>query len=127
MPRKDGGASSIERTSSAMESSRNGGRPAKSSNKITPSAQMSVRGSTSRAERICSGDMYSGEPIIAKSWVSAKLVALSVVALETPKSRIFTTRDPSGKVAKNRFAGFKSRCTMPDLCASAMASLACST
>jgi hypothetical protein len=35
----------------------NGTRPDTSSNKITPSDQMSARASTVRDDRICSGDM----------------------------------------------------------------------
>ena len=44
-------------TSSVIVSAWNAGRPVISSNRIIPSAQRSVRASTSLGERICSGDM----------------------------------------------------------------------
>jgi hypothetical protein len=43
--------------SSGNDSPVNGGRPVKSSYKMAPSDQMSVRASTLLADRICSGDM----------------------------------------------------------------------
>ncbi len=55
------------------------------------------------------------------------LSAPSLVSFEIPKSRTFTQGTPSTLCVRNRFAGFRSRCTMPRLCASASASQAWST
>jgi hypothetical protein len=46
------------------------------------------------------------------------------MVFEMPKSRTFTERLPSALRVKNRFSGFRSRCTMPRACASATASIA---
>ncbi len=51
---------------------------------MTPSDQMSVRASTVRAERICSGDMYEGEPSTA--WVLVISRSALPSTLEMPKS-----------------------------------------
>ena len=56
--RREGGASLATLiASSVTDPARNAGRPAISSNRMTPRAQMSVPASTSLEERICSGDM----------------------------------------------------------------------
>src|SRR5689334_17268905 len=78
--------------SSGRLAPRKGAVPAKSSYKITPIAQISVRSSTSRDEFICSGDMYLGDPstfavVVMPASDSEKLCALT---LETPKSRTLT-------------------------------------
>ena len=52
--------------SPATVSARNGGRAVSTSCRQTPSDQMSVRKSTRLALRICSGDMYVGEPNVAR-------------------------------------------------------------
>jgi len=52
-----GSASATRRKVCVSVSAMNGGRPARSSYRITPSAQMSQRVSTSLLERSCSGDM----------------------------------------------------------------------
>ena len=54
-----------------------------------------MRASTSREERICSGDMYEGEPMIAVVFVSAKSSAPET--FEIPKSSTFTDGEPSGR------------------------------
>ena len=48
------------------------------------------------------------------------------VTFEIPKSSTLTDNEPSARRMTNRLAGFRSRCTMPSPCASAMASHACS-
>ena len=65
----------------------NGGEPAISSCKIVPSAQISVRASTLRADRICSGDMYSGEPMTAEVLVSDGFCSLMPTTFEDPGNR----------------------------------------
>ena len=66
--------------------------------KITPKDQMSVRVSTSLAERICSGDMYKGEPIKTEVRVSESSDALPPRSdFEMPKSSTFTMRVPSAR------------------------------
>ncbi len=95
---------------------------------MAPSDQMSARVSTSLAERICSGAMYSGEPIRAAVLVSdSSSTELPVSAFEMPKSSTFTRREPSARRARNKLPGFRSRCTTPAACASAKASMACKT
>ncbi|MFO0626086.1 MAG: hypothetical protein U0325_10755 [Polyangiales bacterium] len=72
-------------TVAASEWRRNSRRPTVTSQSTTPAAQMSVRRST-RASRICSGDMYAtlplSSPVAVRSdaWVSDRA---------TPKSTIF--------------------------------------
>lgn len=57
-PRIEGiGFVAILIASSVNVSAKNGVRPASSSKRMTPSAQMSVRESTSLEDCICSGDM----------------------------------------------------------------------
>jgi hypothetical protein len=93
-----------------------------------PSDQMSVRLSTLLLLRICSGEIYCGEPITAEvavrlGWIAAS----SLVAFEIPKSSTLTSAEPTLRCVRKRFAGFRSRCTIPSACASAIASHACST
>jgi hypothetical protein len=82
---------------------------------------MSVRVSTFRASRTCSGDMYIGDPSVLPVVVTLRGPS-SATAFDTPKSSTFTSPDPSVRRVRKRFAGFKSRCTMPRACASATAS-----
>ena len=110
--------------SSVIDSASNGCRPSTSSYRITPIAQMSVRASTSRALRSCSGDMYAGEPITVAVLVSEKSSASAALAM--PKSSTFTLGEPSARTVRNRFAGLRSRWMMPMAWASAIASAACS-
>ncbi len=96
---------------------------------MTPRAQMSERASAALALRTCSGDMYPGEPMtsplaVSISWAPA---VLNSVIFEMPKSRTFTSGEPSRRRVTKRFEGFRSRCTMPVACASASASQACRT
>ena len=91
---------------------------------------MSVRASTSRAS-ICSGAMYCGVPTTVCAPVSAATVAcspivalgagitpeLAEVSLARPKSSSFTPCFVS-----RMLAGFRSRWTMPFLCAAWSAS-----
>ena len=53
----DGSSITTLTASSVIVLALNGNRPVTASYRITPSAQMSLRASTSRAERRCSGDM----------------------------------------------------------------------
>ncbi len=98
---------------------------------MPPSDQRSARPSTSRADFICSGAMYSGDPSTVAVWVSDIPSPLSPpsgpVVLEMPKSSTFTQLDPSAARVSRRFAGLRSRWTMPAPWASAMASQASST
>jgi hypothetical protein len=57
----------------------------------------------------CSGDMYPGVPTIT-SLVS---VPPESASRETPKSRIFQMGEAFICCARNRFCGFRSRCTTP--------------
>ena len=56
--------------------------------------------------RSCSGDMYGGEPSID---VVGATELLPPVILEMPKSSTLTMRLPSGRRAKNRLPGLRSR------------------
>ena len=58
---------------------------------------MSARESTLREDLICSGDMYSGEPMIADVLVSDMSALLSPVGsvFEIPKSRTLSVVPPS--------------------------------
>ncbi len=89
---------------------------------MTPSDQTSLRASTSFALFTCSGDMYPGEPMRDPSAV--RLCASTPVAgaFEMPKSSTFTSTESSMRRVAKRFAGLRSRCTMPSACASATAS-----
>ena len=83
----------------------NGGRPVKSSYRSAPSDHTSVRLSTSRVPRTCSGDMYAGVPSTPPSHVRR---VSAVVSSAMPKSRTLIV--PS--VHRNRFDGLRSRWTM---------------
>src|SRR5580692_8278616 len=55
---------------------------------MTPSDHWSVDASTSRADFICSGDMYSGEPsitedLVRETWLSVRALALEI-AMDDP-------------------------------------------
>ena len=90
---------------------------------MIPSDQMSVRESTVFDDCICSGDMYCGEPSTAEVFViDGAAIEPIVLSLEMPKSSTFTERSPSASRTVKRFAGLRSRCTMPAACASASAS-----
>ncbi len=70
--------------------------------------------------------MYPGEPMTVE--VRVTIWSRSVIGIfEMPKSSTFTVGRPDGRVARNRFAGLRSRWTMPSECASATASHASST
>ncbi len=84
---------------------------------------MSLRASTSAAERICSGDMYSAEPMPT----SVAVMRVSSSSFEMPKSSTLITASPLRFRARKRFAGLRSRWTMPSPCASATAAHACCT
>src|SRR5260221_365741 len=62
---------------------------------MTPTDHTSLRASTSLAERICSGDMKYGEPIMVEVLVIAPPPSLSELALEMPKSSTLTSGPPS--------------------------------
>ena len=83
--------------SCGIVSASNGTRPVTSSYSTQPTAQMSARGSTSLALASCSGDMYSGEPIIELVWVKsgAAISCVGDTVLEMPKSSTFTSGEPS--------------------------------
>ena len=104
----------------------NGGVPDRSSCRMAPSDQMSARTSTSRVFFSCSGDMYWGEPMTVSLPVSriSRRAVRREVTFEMPKSSTLIHGVPSARREKKRFAGFRSRCTMPSVCASAIASLA---
>ena len=89
---------------------------------------MSARASTSGEAIICSGDMYWGEPTVARGWVRRKLPLWAAsLSLEMPKSSTFTSGVPSGRRVRNRLAGLRSRWTIPLAWASASPSQACRT
>src|SRR5713101_10168606 len=90
----------------------NGGEPAKSSWRMTPSDQISDLGSIVLGFRTCSGDMYCGDPTSAFVFVQRARDADfgSVgITLEIPKSSTLMRTDPSGRRTRKRFAGFRSR------------------
>ena len=95
-----------------------GRRPVNISNRMTPSAQRSLRASAA-PPLSTSGAMYATVPTIMPGSVSDTAVAVaspaSAVRFARPKSRIFTL--PSGAIAT--FALFRSRCTTPRWCACA--------
>ena len=98
-------------------SASNGRVPSISSNSTAPSDHTSVRASTVRAERICSGDMYAGVPSIDWVWVSDTSVLFAT--FEMPKSSSFTSGVPSPRQVTKKFDGLTSRWTMPRAWASA--------
>jgi hypothetical protein len=67
---------------------------------------MSVRASTSFAQRTCSGDMYCGVPSGATAWVIDASSDASCFAM--PKSSTFTILSPPIS-ARKRFDGLMSR------------------
>ena len=83
---------------SGIEVALNGSSPSSNSYKITASDQMSVLASTSLVDRICSGDIYRGEPIIEEVRVSEGSVpsATAKVFFEIPKSSTLILLEPSG-------------------------------
>jgi len=92
----------------------NGVVPVSNSYSRTPSAQMSLRVSTSTPERsACSGLMYIGVPM---SWWKPVLSVRSVreppMAFATPKSMILGTAAPSMTVTR-MFEGLRSRWMIP--------------
>jgi len=89
--------------------------PSSSSYITVPSDQMSLRASTARADRSCSGDMYAGVPSIDCVCVSERSDPFA--DFEMPKSSTFTIADWSGRKDTNRFVGFTSRWTIPCSCA----------
>ena len=110
---------------SENESASNGLRPSTSSYSTVPSDHMSVRPSTARADRICSGDMYAGVP--SSDCVCVRRMSVPIDDFEIPKSSTLISAVPSGRHVTNRFAGLTSRWTMPIACASASASQVWST
>ena len=102
--------------------------PVSSSYSTQPNAKMSVRASTSRPS-ICSGAMYCGVPTTVWAPVSAATVACSAEescgerplpdapSFARPKSSSFTPC-----LVSRMFAGFRSRWTIPFLCAAVSAS-----
>lgn len=99
-----GSLSAIFMHSAGAFSPANAGSPVSISYKIAPSAQTSVRSSTSFVERICSGDMYPGEPMMA----AVRVIAAPSI-LEIPKSSSLTHGVPSERVTTYTFDGFRSR------------------
>ncbi len=92
---------------------------------MTPSAQMSVRASTLRGERICSGDMYEGEPstvcvlVISRSAAPRHLGDAEVEQLDAGRA---VGAGGEEEVGGLEVAVDDARCA----CASASASQACS-
>src|SRR5258708_40375712 len=88
---------------SGNDSPLSGTLPAMSSYKITPSDQISVRESTSRDDGMCSGDMQSGDPIIAAVFV--RLIPgperATPFNFELPKSRTLIELMSPGRRMQN--------------------------
>jgi hypothetical protein len=63
--------------------------------------------------------MYSGVPIGTPLTVCTED---SISSLAMPKSSSLGTVSPLGSQARNRFCGFRSRCTTPAACAASSAS-----
>ena len=115
---RNGGSAMTDASSPATLSAMNGSLPVRSSNSATPSDQMSLRASTFFELRICSGDMYVGEPKTACVSVRRGSGEPSLcAAFEMPKSSTFTRAVPSARWVRKKFEGFRSRCTMPSACA----------
>jgi hypothetical protein len=58
--------------------------------------------------------MYLGDPIAVRLLVNSALdSAASTRSLDTPKSSTLMSGRPSGRFERKRFAGFRSRWTMP--------------
>jgi hypothetical protein len=102
----------------------NGVRPVSSSKRMTPRAHTSLRASAAAASRSCSGAQYAGVPKYAFDAVMRASPSPSI--FEIPKSSTLTTsRSPT--VQRKRFAGLRSRCTIPSPWASCIAPAVCST
>ena len=88
---------------------------------MTPSAQMSACGPTSLGVRICSGDMYRGEPTRPRVLVSDPEASLACVGhLEMPNRHL--DRELAVRAANaEEFADLRSRWMMPRAWASATA------
>ena len=83
--------------------------------------QMSLRASTSFVERICSGDMYSGEPNVDRRLRERRRSAPVGDLRDAEVEHLHERRCRRAVASRNRFAGLRSRCTMPSACASASA------
>ena len=98
-----GGVMLIAMHSCGSVSAWEGSFPVSSSKQITPSAQMSVRMSTARADISCSGDMYSGEPMTAVVLVIPwSPLELGLVSLEMPKSKTLMHEEPPARLVRNK-------------------------
>jgi hypothetical protein len=122
---RSGGAGALRMSAAScgIDGARNGGSPEISSNKRTPRAQMSARGSMSRGFSSCSGAMYGGEPRSAlvavaeggaaasraESDAGSASVSSSRPTFETPKSSTLTRGSPPRSSQRKRFAGLRSR------------------
>ena len=94
----------------------NGGAPAVSSYRMTPSENTSERPSIGLPVT-CSGDMYLGEPSTAPTWVSMSDARMRA----TPKSITLARLSPTIMM----LPGLTSRCTTPRSCANASPSATC--
>jgi len=96
-----------------------------------PTDQMSARWSVFFTFWICSGDMYVGEPMMARLAVtlvgSEPPVPKASSTLEIPKSSTLMTGGAPVCCVRNRLEGLRSRWTTPRAWASATASSACTT
>ncbi len=72
----------------------------------------------------CSGDMYSGVPMIDPARVS-RLASEALGPLAMPKSITFTKSVPSVRRSTKTFSGLRSRWTMPRWCAAPSARQIC--
>ena len=113
---------------SVIDGASKGACAVKSSKRTQPSDQMSVRGSMSLDARICSGDMYTGEPmgiiVLTSGSVLSKTEPVRAT-FEMPKSSTLMMSMPVARFVRKRFSGLTSRCTTPVSCATASASHAC--
>ena len=87
----------------------NGWCPVSSSYITTPSENRSVRLVTSLS-LICSGDMYSGEPMTPSGWVTVRSLSVKKAMLKSPTLT-------SISCVTSRLPGLMSRCTTPLRCA----------
>src|SRR5882672_8143853 len=117
------GSDTTAAKSASGESALNGGSRVKSSYKIEPKDQISVRVSTDLGRRICSGDLYAGEPssecVAVRLGAGSSALSSTLMALLMPKSSTLTSELPSGRCVRNKFAGFRSRWMRLSECASA--------
>jgi hypothetical protein len=95
----------------------NAGLPVQHSNKMHPSENTSLRASTFGCPRACSGERNPMLPITAPTIVSGRLDCVRSRA--SPKSSTFARA--ASPPTRNTFPGFKSRCTIPCACATAIA------